>query len=76
MMRVSLNLPRFIAIPVLLIVVVLLVLAFSAFFVVLLIPLTIIGFKFWRALKLAQRNQHSDVIDAQFTVLEKTDKDY
>ncbi|RIZ72108.1 MAG: hypothetical protein D0530_00550 [Methylococcales bacterium] len=75
-MRILLNLPRIIAIPILLLIVVLSVLVFSAFFALLLIPLTIVGFKFWRALKLAKKNQHGDAIDAQFTVLEKTDKDY
>jgi len=75
-MRTSINLPRFIAIPILLIIVVLSVLVFSAFFALLLIPLSIIAFKFWRTVKLAKRSQHSDVIDAKYTVLEKTDKDY
>ena len=76
MIRTSLKLPKIIAIPVLLMIVVLSVLLFSVFFALLLIPLTIVGFKFWRAIKLAKRNQQGDAIDAQFTVLEKTDKDY
>ena len=75
-MRILLNLPRIIAIPILLLIVVLSVLVFSAFFALLLIPLTIVGFRFWRALKLAKKNQHGDAIDAQLTVLDKTDKDY
>jgi len=75
-MRILLNLPRIIAIPILLLIVALSVLLFSAFFALLLIPLTIIGFKFWRALKLTKQNQNGDAIDAQFTVLDKTDKDY
>jgi len=75
-MRTSINLPRFIAIPILLIIVVLSVLVFSVFFALLLIPLSVIAFKLWRTVKLAKKSQHGDVIDAQYTVLEKTDKYY
>jgi len=75
-MRTSINLPRFIAIPILLIIVVLSVLVFSVFFALLLIPLSVIAFKLWRTVKLAKKRQLGDVIDAQYTVLEKTDKYY
>ncbi len=74
-MRTSFNLTRIIIIPILLIITVIAVLVFSVFFTILLIPLTIIGFKFWRGFKLAKSRKHNDFIDAQYTVLEKTDKD-
>jgi hypothetical protein len=72
-MRFSSNLPKFIAIPILLMIVVTSVVLFSVAFAILLIPMAIIGFKFWRMIRLAQKQQNVDVIEAQYTVIEKRD---
>ena len=72
-MRRSSNLSRFIAIPFLLVIVVSSVVLFSVAFAILLIPMAIIGFKFWRMIRLAQKQQNVDVIDAQYTVIENRD---
>ena len=72
-MRFSSNLPKFIAIPFLLVIVVASVVLFSVAFAILLIPMAIIGFKFWRMIRLAQKQQNVDVIEAQYTVIEKRD---
>ncbi len=72
-MRRSSNLPKFIAIPFLLVIVVTSVVLFSVAFAILLIPMAIIGFKFWRMIRLAQKQQNGDVIEAQYTVIEKRD---
>ena len=74
-MRRSSNLPRFIAIPFLLVIVVSSVVFFSVAFAILLIPMAIMGFKFWRMIRLAQKQQNVDVIEAQYTVIEKRDDD-
>ena len=74
-MRFSSNIPRFIAIPFLLVIVVTSVVMFSVAFAILLIPMAIMGFKFWRMIRLAQKQQNVDVIDAQYTVIEKRDDD-
>ena len=74
-MRISSNLPRFIAIPLILVIVVASVVMFSVAFAILLIPMAIMGFKFWRMIRLAQKQQNGDVIDAQYTVIEKRDDD-
>ena len=72
-MSFSSNLPKFIAIPFLLVIVVTSVVMFSVAFAILLIPMAIMGFKFWRMIRLAQKQQNVDVIDAQYTVIEKRD---
>ena len=72
-MRSSSNLPKFIAIPFLLVIVVTSVVLFSVAFAILLIPMAIIGFKFWRMIRLAEKQQNVDVIEAQYTVIEKRD---
>ena len=74
-MSFSSNLFRFIAIPFLLVIVVSSVVFFSVAFAILLIPMAIMGFKFWRMIRLAQKQQNGDVIDAQYTVIEKRDDD-
>ena len=74
-MRFSSNLPKFIAIPILLVIVVTSVVLFSVAFAILLIPMAIMGFKFWRMIRLAQKQQNVDVIEAQYTVIEKRDDD-
>ena len=74
-MRFSSNLPKFIAIPFLLVIVVTSVILFSVAIAILLIPMAIIGFKFWRMIRLAQKQQNVDVIEAQYTVIEKRDDD-
>ena len=48
---------------------------FSVAFAILLIPMAIMGFKFWRMIRLAQKQQNGDVIEAQYTVIEKRDDD-
>ena len=72
-MSFSSNLPKFIAIPFLLVIVVTSVILFSVAFAILLIPMAIMGFKFWRMIRLAQKQQNVDVIEAQYTVIEKRD---
>ena len=74
-MRFSSNLPKFIAIPLILVIVIASVVMFSVAFAILLIPMSIMGFKFWRMIRLAQKQQNVDVIDAQYTVIEKRDDD-
>jgi hypothetical protein len=74
-MRISSNLPRFIAIPLILVIVVASVIMFSVAFAILLIPMAIMGFRFWKMLRLAQKQQNGDVIEAQYTVIEKRDDD-
>jgi hypothetical protein len=74
-MRISSNLPRFIAIPLILVIVVASVVMFSVAFAILLIPMAIMGFRFWKMIRLAQKQQNGDVIDAQYTVIEKRDDD-
>ena len=51
------------------------VVLFSVAFAILLIPMAIMGFKFWRMIRLAQKRQNGDVIEAQYTVIEKRDDD-
>ena len=72
-MRFSSNLPKFIAIPLILVIVIASVVLFSVAFAILLIPMAIMGFKFWRMIRLAQKQQNVDVIEAQYTVIEKRD---
>ena len=74
-MRFSSNLPKFIAIPILLVIVVTSVVLFSVAFAILLIPMAIMGFKFWKMIRFAQKQQNLDVIEAQYTVIEKRDDD-
>ena len=74
-MRISSNLPRFIAIPLILVIVVASVVMFSVAFAILLIPMAIMGFRFWKMIRLAQKQQNGDVIEAQYTVIEKRDDD-
>ena len=74
-MRFSSNIPRFIAIPFLLVIVVTSVVFFSVAFAILLIPMAIMGFRFWKMIRLAQKQQNGDVIEAQYTVIEKRDDD-
>jgi hypothetical protein len=74
-MRFSSNIPRFIGIPFLLVIVVTSVVMFSVAFAILLIPMAIMGFKFWKMIRLAQKQQNVNVIDAQYTVIENRDDD-
>ena len=74
-MRFSSNLPKFIAIPILLMIVVTSVVLFSVAFAILLIPMAIVGLKFWRMIRLAQKQQNVDVIETQYTVIVKRDDD-
>ena len=60
-MSFSSNLLRFIAIPFLLVIVVTSVVLFSVAFAILLIPMAIVGFKFWRMIRLAQKQQNVNV---------------
>ena len=74
-MSFSSNFPKFIAIPILLVIIVTSVVMFSVAFAILLIPMAIMGLKFWRVIRLAQKQQNGDVIEAQYTVIEKRDDD-
>jgi hypothetical protein len=74
-MRISSSLPRFIAIPLILVIVVASVVMFSVAFAILLIPMAIMGFRIRKMLRLAQKQQNGDVIEAQYTVIEKRDDD-
>ena len=74
-MRFSSNIPRFIGIPFLLVIVVTSVVMFSVAFAILLIPMAIMGFKFWKMIRLAQKQQNVNVIDAQYTVIDNRDDD-
>ncbi|ANE55036.1 MULTISPECIES: hypothetical protein [Methylomonas] len=49
-------------------------LVFSALFAILLIPLSILGFKVWRAWRTAQRQQAEQTLDAEYTVV-STERD-
>ena len=51
------------------------VVMFSVAFAILLIPMAIMGFKFWKMIRLAEKQQNGDVIEAQYTVIEKRDDD-
>ena len=73
-MRFSSNIPRFIAIPFLLVIVVTSVVMFSVAFAILLIPMAIMGFKFWKMIRLAEKQQNVNVIEAQYTVIENRDE--
>ncbi len=72
-MQASFTLPRLIAIPLLLIIIGISAVLFSVLFTVLLIPVAIIGFKFWRALRRAEKANNANIIEADYVVLEKTD---
>ena len=74
-MSFSSKLPKFIAIPLILVIVVASVVMFSVAFAILLIPMAIMGFRFWKMIRLAQKQQNGDVIEAQYTVIEKRDDD-
>jgi hypothetical protein len=70
-MRISSNLPRFIAIPLLLVIIAGSIILFSVFFAILLIPMAIMAYKFWRAIKSAQKADAGNIIEAEYTVVEK-----
>ncbi len=70
-MRISSNLPNIIAIPLVLVIIAGSIILFSVFFAILLIPMAIMGYKFWRAIKLARKSDAANVIEAEYTVIEK-----
>ena len=70
-MQFTSNIPRIIALPLLLVIVFACVILSSVFFAILLIPMAIAGFRFWRSVKLAQRANNLDIIDAEYTVIDK-----
>ncbi len=74
-MRLLLNLPKIIAIPLILVILTACVILSSVFFVLLLIPVAIGGFSIWRRLKLVERARDEHVIDSEFTVIEKRQDD-
>jgi hypothetical protein len=51
------------------------VVLFSVAFAILLIPMAIMGLKFWKMIRLAEKQQNGYVIDAQYTVIENRDDD-
>jgi hypothetical protein len=40
-----------------------------------LIPMAIMGFRFWRVVRLAQKQQNKDFINGQYTVIDQKDND-
>ena len=74
-MRISTNLPSFIAIPLLLFIITISLILFSVFFAILMIPVAIMGYKFWRAIKSAQKADANNIIEAEYTVIEKRTDD-
>jgi hypothetical protein len=70
-MRISSNLPSIIAIPLVLVNIAGSIILFSVFFAILLIPMAIIGYKFWRAIKLARKANDANVIEAEYTLVGK-----
>jgi hypothetical protein len=70
-MRISSNLPRIVAIPLLLVIIAVSIVLFSVFFAIMLVPMAIIGYKFWRMIKLARKADAGNIIDAEYTVIEK-----
>lgn len=72
------NLSKILAIPAMIAGAIVGTLVFSVFFAVLLIPLGIVGYKAWRLMKMAQRQNlrqgEGDSISAEYTVIPKTDK--
>ncbi len=74
-MRKIFNLPRFIAIPLAVIFLAVSSVLLSFLFAILLIPMAIAGYRFWRTTNLSKATNDADVIEAEFTVLDKnTDK--
>lgn len=49
-------------------------LVFSIFFVLLLIPLGIVGFRTWRLMKTAQKRNDEQTLTAEYTVISEKDK--
>jgi len=74
-MRISSNLPRIVAIPLLLVIIAGSIILFSLFFAILLIPMAIMGYKFWRAIKLARKSDAGNIFEAEYTVIEKRTDD-
>ena len=72
-MQASFTLPRLIAIPLLLVIIGVPAVLFSVLFAVLLIPVAIVGFRFWRALRRAEKENNANIIEAEYVVLEKND---
>ena len=70
-MQFTSNIPRIIALPLLLVIVFACVILSSVFFAILLIPMAIAGFRFWRSIKLAPRTNNENVIDVEYTVIDK-----
>jgi len=72
-MQKIVNLPRFIAIPLILIIVIVSALLFSVIFAILLIPMAIVGYKYWKKMQNAGSPNDADVIEAEYVVLDKND---
>ena len=70
---VSQRISNVLAIPAMIAGAILGTLLFSMFFVVLLIPMGIIGFRAWRLMKNAKQQASDQSIDAEFTVIDDTD---
>lgn len=72
------SLAKILAIPAVIVSAVVGALVLSVFFAVLLIPLSIVGFKVWRLIKRAQqqsvRQSESESITAEYTVVSDDDK--
>ncbi len=72
-MQTFIKLPRIIAIPLLLIIVIVSALLFSVIFAILLIPMAIVGYKYWKKMQNAGSPNDADVIEAEYVVLDKND---
>ncbi|MCX7084666.1 MAG: hypothetical protein NTY69_03915 [Methylococcales bacterium] len=70
------TLPRIIAIPLLLIIVIVSALLFSFIFAILLIPMAIVGYKYWKKMQNAGSPNDADVIEAEYVVLDKNDEKF
>lgn len=75
-MQKIVNLPRFIAIPLILIIVIVSALLFSVIFAILLIPMAIVGYKYWKKMQNAGSPNDADVIEAEYVVLDKNDEKF
>ena len=72
------NISKILAIPAMVAGAVIGTLVFSVFFAALLIPLSIVGFRAWRLMKIAQQQSvhptEDESISAEYTVISDTDK--
>jgi len=68
------KLPMFLTVPLMLVGTVVATALFSMFFVLLLIPMGIVGFKAWRLMKKTQNQTLDQTIEAEYTVISEDKK--